>query len=68
MGDNEHFVQFYEADGFLMNSLSGFVGKAISSGAAAMVVATPEHRRGLDELLLANGLDVMGAKSNGSYL
>lgn len=24
MGAMEHFVQFYEADGFLLNSLSGF--------------------------------------------
>ena len=68
IGDDEHFVQFYEADGFLLNSVSGFVAKALTSGAAAMVVATPEHRRGLDELLLANGLDVIGAKSNGSYV
>ena len=35
MGHGEHFVQFYEADGFLLNSLSGFIGKALTSGAAA---------------------------------
>ena len=32
MRDTDHFVQFYEADGFLLNSLSGFIGKAIESG------------------------------------
>jgi len=26
MSGSEHFVQFYEADGFLLNSLSGFIG------------------------------------------
>jgi hypothetical protein len=31
MGDTEHFVQFYEADGFLLNSLSGFIGRAIGA-------------------------------------
>lgn len=68
MGDAEHFVQFYEADGFLLNSLGGFIGNAITSGDAAIVVATQEHRNGLDELLLANGLDVSGAKKLGRYI
>ncbi|HEV7472446.1 MAG TPA: ATP-binding protein [Pyrinomonadaceae bacterium] len=68
MSDSEHFVQFYEADGFLLNSLSGFIGRAITSGDAAIVISTQEHRNGLDELLLANGLDVIGAKATGRYL
>lgn len=68
MGDTEHFVQFYEADGFLLNSLSGFIGNAISSGDGAIVVATREHRNGLDELLHANGMDVTGAKARGRYV
>jgi len=28
MADTEHFVQFYEADGFLLNSLSGSIARA----------------------------------------
>ena len=68
MSDADHFVQFYEADGFLLNSLSGFIGQAITSGDAAIVVATPEHRDGLDELLQANGLDVTSAKRGGRYV
>lgn len=68
MSDTDHFVQFYEADGFLLNSLTGFIGKAITSGDAAIVVATPAHRNGLDELLQANGLDVTTVKARGRYL
>ncbi|HYV00025.1 MAG TPA: ATP-binding protein [Pyrinomonadaceae bacterium] len=68
MRDTEHFVQFYEADGFLLNSLSGFIGKAIKSGDGAIVVATEAHRRGLDELLQANGLDVDSARAHGCYV
>ena len=68
MSDTDHFVQFYEADGFLLNSLSGFIGNAITSGDAAIVVATPAHRNGLDELLQANGLDVTIAKTRGRYV
>lgn len=68
MNDTEHFVQFYEADGFLLNSLGGFIGTAINSGEAALVVATQAHREGLDELLIANGLDVANAKASGQFV
>ncbi|MEO7970467.1 MAG: ATP-binding protein [bacterium] len=68
MGDTEHFVQFYETDGFLLNSLSGFIGSAIKSDDAAIVIATAAHRAGLDELLLANGVDLTAARSAGQYL
>ena len=68
MRDTEHFVQFYEADGFLLNSLSGFIGTAINSGDSAIVVATKAHRDGLNELLRANGLDVTNAVASGRYV
>ncbi|MGH9969669.1 MAG: ATP-binding protein [Pyrinomonadaceae bacterium] len=68
MSPAEHFVQFYEGDGFLLNSLSGFVGAAINSGDAALVVATKPHRDGLDELLLTNGLDIDAARSRRQYV
>src|ERR1700754_1066085 len=44
MGDSEHFVQFYEHDEFLIESVSGFVGAALSTGDCAIVAATAEHR------------------------
>jgi signal transduction histidine kinase/CheY-like chemotaxis protein len=68
MHDTDHFVQFYEADGFLLNSLSGFIGSAISSGEGAIVIATESHRSGLEELIKANGLDVTLAKSHGQFV
>ncbi|MGI8835867.1 MAG: hybrid sensor histidine kinase/response regulator [Pyrinomonadaceae bacterium] len=68
MSDTDHFVQFYETDGFLLNSLSGFIGSAIKSNDAAIVIATETHRQGLDELLLANGLDLTGARTRGQYI
>lgn len=68
MGEGEHFVQFYEAEGFLLNSLSGFISTGINSGDAAIVVATPSHRNGLDELLGANGVDVINARASGRYV
>ena len=68
MHDTDHFVQFYEADGFLLNSLSGFIGNAISSGDGAIVIATESHRSGLEKLITANGLDIASAKSHGQYV
>ena len=68
MGDADHFVQFYEADNFLLNSLSGFIGKAITSGEGAIVIATPEHRESLDVLLHGNGVDVSSASARGRYV
>jgi signal transduction histidine kinase/ActR/RegA family two-component response regulator len=68
MGDSDHFVQFYEADGFLLNSLSGFIGTALIAGDGALVVATRPHCDGLNALLHANGLDVSGAKVRGQYI
>lgn len=66
--DDDHFVQFYESDGFLLNSLSGFIGSAINSGLPAVVVATKAHRDGLDELLRANAVDVTQALTSGRYV
>lgn len=68
MSDTDHFVQFYEADGFLLNSLSGFVSAAINCADGAIVIATKEHRDGLDELLRANRLNVDKARSGGRYV
>jgi signal transduction histidine kinase/ActR/RegA family two-component response regulator len=68
MSDTDHFVQFYETDGFLLGSLSGFIGTALTSGQAAIVIATQEHREGLDRLLLGSGLDVANARAGGRYV
>lgn len=68
MSDTDHFVQFYETDGFLLNSLGGFIGTAINDGHGAIVIATKEHRENLDELLLGNGLDLTNARASGRYV
>ena len=68
MGETEHFVQFYEADGFLLNSLSGFIGSALKANEGAIVIATQAHRDGLHELLGANGLDLATVSNSGHYI
>ncbi len=68
MSESEHFVQFYETDAFLLNSLSGFIGTGLSAGEAGIVVATKAHREALEELLQEYGLDVAAARASGTYI
>src|SRR4029453_19408914 len=44
MRDDEHFVQFYESDDFLIDSIKAYVGAALSAGDCGIVLATAEHR------------------------
>jgi PAS domain S-box-containing protein len=68
MTPTEHFVQFYDEDAFLLNSLSGFVGTGLSAGEAVIVLATQAHREGLEELLQNHGLDLADLKASGQFL
>ena len=68
MVNHEHFVQFYETDLYLVNSLSGFISSGLSAGDGCLVVATEEHRSGLDVRLQAYGLDIVAAKTTGQYV
>src|SRR5438067_1837243 len=55
VGTSEHFVQFYEADGFLLDTVGEFIGPALRTGEAAIVVATEAHRAGLEQRFRAAG-------------
>jgi MEDS: MEthanogen/methylotroph, DcmR Sensory domain len=67
-GECDHFVQFYETDAFLVDSLSGFFGPAIVAAEAAIIIATPEHREALESRLVASGVDVPAATAAGRYV
>ncbi len=68
MREGDHFVQFYEADEFLTDSLSGFVRAGHEAGEACVVVATRERREGLEQRLRAGGLDVDALEASGQYV
>jgi signal transduction histidine kinase/ActR/RegA family two-component response regulator len=68
MGESEHFVQFYEADVSLLDSLAGYITTGLSAGDACIVVTTHAHREALEERLKASGLDIAAAKSSGQYV
>lgn len=66
--ESEHFVQFYEADDFLLNSLCEFTAAGLCTDEAVIVVATKEHREKLDELLENSGVDVAPVRAAGQYV
>src|SRR5438045_317152 len=68
MSETEHFVQFYDADDFLLNSLSSYIGMGLSTDDACIVVATKAHREGLDKRLQEYGLDVFAARASTQYI
>jgi hypothetical protein len=68
MGESDHFVQFYEADTFLLNSLGGYIGEGLDKGDACVVVATKPIREGLETHLRERGLDLSAAAERGQYV
>ena len=68
MAESDHFVQFYERDAFLLNSLNGFIGTGLESGDAAIVLATSTHRESLEERLQVHGFDLAAASACGQYV
>src|SRR5690348_5271694 len=65
---HSHTVQFYETDAALLDELGQYIGTALLSGDAAVVIATAEHRSGLSERLRSRGLDVAHAFDQGRYI
>ncbi len=63
-----HFVQFYEDDAFLVNTLSCFIGAGLKAGEACIVVAKQAHREGLEAQLQTAGFDLEAACLSGEYL
>ncbi len=68
MSESEHFVQFYENDAFLLDSLSGFIDTGLAEGGACIVLATKAHRESLEERLKSHGLDLAAAQTQGVYI
>lgn len=65
---SEHFCQLYQTDRALLDSVDSFIGEGLQAGDAAIVIATPNHVRGLNERLAARGLDVPTLLEHDQYL
>jgi PAS domain S-box-containing protein len=68
MGEAEHFVQFYENDEFLIDSVCGFASAALSRDGGSIVVATANHRSAIAHRLRASGVDLDAAVASGRFV
>src|SRR5689334_20618920 len=64
----DHFVQFYENDAFLIESLVSFISAGFGADESAIVIATEEHRCALSQQLLKQGIDLSVLQVRGQYL
>jgi hypothetical protein len=58
---HDHAVEFYETDGFLVETVADFIVPALRGSGSAIVVATAEHRVAFTAALVAAGVDVDAA-------
>ena len=64
----EHFVQLYESDDFLVESVSAYLEDGLAEGEVCIVLATETHRNSFEDRLRARNVDIAGATAQGRYL
>jgi len=68
MHERDHFVQLYDSDSYLTESVCDFIGTGLLHGEEAVVIATRAHRESLEIALSRKGLDLTAARVEGRYL
>jgi hypothetical protein len=68
LNGGHHVVQFYGRDEELVDRVTDYLLGALDGGGVAVVIATPEHRREFETRLGQAGVDLAGARDDGSYL
>lgn len=63
--DDHHVVQYYRETQELVDGVGPFAANALTTGAAAVLVATTAHGRAIVHALIAGGVDVRAAKQAG---
>lgn len=65
---SSHFVQFYENEEFLINSLSDYVAGGLSAGEACLIIATSKHIDAVEKRLASNSeIDLSYSQWRGYY-
>jgi hypothetical protein len=68
VGSRDHVVHFYQDDADLAGKVAGYLRGALGDGGAAIVIASPGHRRSFRERLTASGVDIAAHSASGAYL
>ena len=66
--ERDHFVQFYDSDSYLTESVCDFISAGLLSGEDAVVIATKAHRKSLEIALEEKGIDLIAARAEGRYV
>src|SRR5688500_5413812 len=64
----DHFLQIYENDMVLLDTLAGFAGGGLQNGESAVVIATEPHLQQLADRLESTGVDLAAVRSRDQYL
>lgn len=67
MASDDHFVQFYDSEQCLVDSVAVFAHDGIADGEACLLIATPPHLRSVEAELRARGVDLSAAAARGAY-
>jgi len=59
LGKCDHFVQFYEEDDFLIDSVAVFIEAGLRADECVIVIATPAHRAALSRRLRRDGVPIV---------
>jgi signal transduction histidine kinase len=62
-----HLVQYYEKEGFLYDRVTDFMSDGLRGSDAAILIATPAHRAGVESRLRGRGVDLNSLSAGGRY-
>src|SRR5256714_5556415 len=62
-----HLVQYYEKEAFLYDRVTDFMSDGLRGSDAAVLIATPAHREGVESRLRRKGVDLGQLTSGGRY-
>src|ERR1700720_529280 len=65
---HSHLVQFYEDDGFLIDSLTHWFADGLSVGDRCVYIGTESHRISLEKRLAAQGVDLAKLRKEGRFI
>ena len=68
IAESGHFVQFYQDDAVLIESVGAYIAASLGVREGAIVIATPEHREALTHSLRQRGIEVAGAIARRQFL
>jgi diguanylate cyclase (GGDEF)-like protein len=66
--ENNHLVEFYETEAFLVDTVSAFLAPALEDGDAVIVVATASHRASFETAIRHAGVDLDAAVRDARFL